>query len=147
MAETHVISALSKKRGEILSQMRYYNKLMHELDADLKNVDATIKLFEPNFDFGTTKIVNRYSRNSYFQHGEAKILILNTIREYKEPANAEIISSIIALKKELSFEDKAVYREFKKIILNNLKRLQKDKILEQIIVDGVITWSIIEYKS
>ena len=69
MADTHVISALSTKRGEILSSIKHYKQLLSSLDKDLANIDATIKIFEPDYRFGSEKIVNKHSRiSSFYRH-------------------------------------------------------------------------------
>ena len=59
MADSHVISALSTKRGEILGSIKHYKKIISSLDKDLTNIDATIKIFEPDYKFGSEKIINK----------------------------------------------------------------------------------------
>ena len=75
MAGSHVISALSTKRREILGSIKHYKQIISSLDKDLTNIDATIKIFEPDYKFGSEKIVNKH-RNRFFNNGEAKVLVL-----------------------------------------------------------------------
>ncbi|WP_323665426.1 hypothetical protein [Aliarcobacter butzleri] len=85
MADTHVISALSTKRGEILGSIKYYKQLISSLDKDLQNIDATIKIFEPDYKFGSEKVVNKHTRNRFFNTGEEKVLVLEVLRNSKLP--------------------------------------------------------------
>ena len=146
MAQSHVVSTLSKKRGELIGSIRHYQEKIQELDRDLDTVEMAIMIFEPDFDFRTTKVVNKHKKNNYFKTGEAKMTILNLLRIGNKPELTDDIVSMVALGKSMSFEDKYAYRDFKKVILNNLKRLQKGNILEQINNDdGSMSWSIIKY--
>ena len=85
MADSHVISALSTKRGEILGSIKYYKQLISSLDKDLQNIDATIKIFEPDYKFGSEKVVNKHIRNRFFNTGEEKVLVLEVLRNSKLP--------------------------------------------------------------
>ena len=74
MADTHVISALSSKRGEILGSIKHYEQIIASLDKDLANIDTTIKIFEPDYRFGSEKIVNKHSRiSSFYRHFQSII--------------------------------------------------------------------------
>ena len=44
MADTHVVSALSTKRGEILGSIKHYKQLITSLDKNLSNIDTTINI-------------------------------------------------------------------------------------------------------
>jgi outer membrane protein TolC len=46
MADTHVISALVKKRAELRGDIIHYKQLLSSLDKDLQTIDATIKIFD-----------------------------------------------------------------------------------------------------
>ena len=67
MADSHVISALSTKRGEILGSIKHYKQIISSLDKDLANIDATIKIFEPNYKFGSEKIKDYYGIKTLFE--------------------------------------------------------------------------------
>ena len=116
MADTHVISALSTKRGEILGSIKHYKQIISSLDKDLTNIDATIKIFEPDYKFGSEKIVNKH-RNKFFNNGEAKVLVLEVLKNSDIPLSTDKISDIIATNKNLSFENKTVKSNFQKSIL------------------------------
>jgi hypothetical protein len=145
MADSHVISALSKKRGELLGSIRHYKQLIQSLDKDLVTIDATIKIFEPDFKFGTTKIVNTHKRNRYFETGEARRLILETLKEKNEPIRTDDLSDIIMNKKSLNFDNDYDLKNFRKSVVSALSTLEKDNLVERVDKIGlVIIWKIKE---
>ena len=50
MAESHVISGLAAKRSEVAGYILKYEQQIAELRCDLAHLDATIKLFDPEFN-------------------------------------------------------------------------------------------------
>ena len=144
MADSHVISALSTKRGEILGSIKHYKQIISSLDKDLTNIDATIKIFEPDYKFGSEKIVNKH-RNKFFNNGEAKVLVLEVLKNSDIPLSTDKISDIIATNKNLSFENKTVKSNFQKSILLALNTCLSNNLVEKVSKDGLsIVWKIKE---
>ena len=144
MADTHVISALSTKRGEILGSIKHYKQLISSLYKYLENIDATIKIFEPDYKFGSEKIVNKH-RNKFFNNGEAKVLVLEVLKNSDIPLSTDKISDIIATNKNLSFENKTVKSNFQKSILLALNTCLSNNLVEKVSKDGLsIVWKIKE---
>lgn len=144
MADSHVISALSTKRGEILGSIKHYKQLISSLDKDLANIDATIKIFEPDYKFGSEKIVNKH-RNKFFNNGEAKVLVLEVLKNSDIPVSTDKISDIIVTNKNLSFENKTDKSNFQKSILLALNTCLSNNLVEKVSKDGLsIIWKIKE---
>lgn len=144
MADTHVISALSSKRGEILGSIKHYEQIIASLDKDLANIDATIKIFEPDYKFGSEKIVNKH-RNKFFNNGEAKVLVLEVLKNSDIPVSTDKISDIIVTNKNLSFENKTDKSNFQKSVLLALNTCLSNNIVEKVSKDGLsIVWKIKE---
>ena len=144
MADTHVISALSTKRGEILGSIKHYKQIISSLDKDLTNIDATIKIFEPDYKFGSEKIVNKH-RNKFFNNGEAKVLVLEVLKNSDIPVSTDKISDIIVTNKNLSFENKTDKSNFQKSVLLALNTCLSNNIVEKVSKDGLsIVWKIKE---
>ena len=144
MADTHVISALSTKRGEILGSIKHYKQLISSLYKYLENIDATIKIFEPDYKFGSEKIVNKH-RNKFFNNGEAKVLVLEVLKNSDIPLSTDKISDIIATNKNLSFENKTVKSNFQKSILLALNTCLSNNLVEKVSKNGLsIVWKIKE---
>ena len=144
MADTHVISALSTKRGEILGSIKHYKQIISSLDKDLTNIDATIRIFEPDYKFGSEKIVNKH-RNKFFNNGEAKVLVLEVLKNSSLPISTDKISEIIATNKNLSFENKTDKSNFQKSVLFALNTCLSNNLVEKVSKDGLsIVWKIKE---
>ena len=144
MADTHVISALSTKRGEILGSIKHYKQIISSLDKDLTNIDATIKIFEPDYKFGSEKIVNKH-RNKFFNNGEAKVLVLEVLKNSEVPISTDKISDIIAVNRNLAFENKTDKSNFQKSILLALNTCLSNNLVEKVSKDGLsIVWKIKE---
>ena len=140
MADSHVISALSTKRGEILGSIKHYKQLISSLDKDLANIDATIKIFEPDYKFGSEKIVNKH-RNKFFNNGEAKVLVLEVLKNSDIPVSTDKISDIIVTNKNLSFENKTDKSNFQKSVLLALNTCLSKKKKKKVSKDGLsIVW-------
>lgn len=144
MADSHVISALSTKRGEILGSIKHYKQIISSLDKDLQTIDATIKIFEPDYKFGSEKIVNKH-RNKFFNNGEAKVLVLEVLKNSDIPVSTDKISDIIVTNKNLSFENKTDKSNFQKSILLALNTCLSNNLVEKVSKDGLsIIWKIKE---
>lgn len=142
MAEPHVISALVKKRSELLGDIQHYEQIIKEFKENLTTIDKTILIFDENYRLSSIKPLKKY-RNRYFETGEAKVMILDAIREAKAPLKTEEISDMIIEKKDLSFEDSSSKRTFNKSISNVLATLEKNELVERVGKDGLmVIWQI-----
>ena len=144
MADTHVISALVKKRAELRGDIIHYKQLIATLDKDLQTIDATIKIFDVDYDISSIKPV-RKGRNRFFNNGEAKVLVLEVLKNSDIPLSTDKISDIIATNKNLSFENKADKSNFQKSILLALNTCLSNNLVEKVSKDGLsIVWKIKE---
>lgn len=144
MADTHVISALVKKRAELRGEIIHYKQLIATLDKDLQTIDATIKIFDVDYDISSIKPVIK-SRNRFFNNGEAKVLVLEVLKNSEVPISTDKISDIIAVNRNLSFENKADKSNFQKSILLALNTCLSNGIVEKISKNGLsIIWKIKE---
>lgn len=97
MAESHVISALIKKRSELAGEIEHYEKIIKECRENLTSIDKTIHIFDENYDLRTIKS-KRVVRNSYFASGEATKMVLDVLRTSDKPLRTDEISDIVASK-------------------------------------------------
>lgn len=144
MADSHVISALVKKRAELRGDIIHYKQLIATLDKDLQTIDATIKIFDVDYDISSIKPVIK-SRNRFFNNGEAKVLVLEVLKNSTLPISTDKISKIIATNKNLSFENKIDKSNFQKSILLALNTCLSNNLVEKVSKDGLsIIWKIKE---
>ncbi|MDD5273817.1 MAG: hypothetical protein PHU14_14005, partial [Methylovulum sp.] len=81
MAETHVISALVAKRSELAGQVAHHKKEAARLSEDVKLLDATIRLFEPDYKTEAISPKRYQEKNAFFKHGEGGRTVLDILRE------------------------------------------------------------------
>ena len=144
MADSHVISALVKKRAELRGDIIHYKQLIATLDKDLQTIDATIKIFDVDYDISSIKPVIK-SRNRFFNNGEAKVLVLEVLKSSNLPLSTDKISNIIALNRKLSFENKTDKSNFQKSILLALNTCLSNNLVEKVSKNGLsIVWKIKE---
>ncbi|MDN5052852.1 hypothetical protein PJV92_09995 [Aliarcobacter butzleri] len=132
--------ARSELRGDII----HYKQLIATLDKDLQTIDATIKIFDVDYDISSIKPVIK-SRNRFFNNGEAKVLVLEVLKSNKLPLSTDKISEIIAVNRNLSFENKTDKSNFQKSILLALNTCLSNNLVEKVSKDGLsIIWKIKE---
>ena len=142
MAETHVISALTKKRAEVLGEIKHYEKLLKTYKINLQSIDQTIHIFDESYDLRTIR-AKRVSSERYFKSGEAKIMILDILRRATEPINTTNISKMIASEKGIDYDEGFSLERFSKIVLASLTRCETSNLIERIGKDGLsILWQI-----
>lgn len=142
MAESHVISALVEKRAEIAGKIIAYREDIELMEAALKHIDGSIKVFSPDYDLRTIPSKRTYKKNENFKHGEFQRLMLQIIRESPTPLSGrEITEKIIRLK---SLEETTA--NIIQIQKNTIKilRYQEGKMVKQVKKDsdGVMKWVV-----
>ena len=88
MAESHVISALIKKRSELSGEIEHYEKIIKEYRENLASIDKTIHIFDETYDLRSIKS-KRVIKNSYFASGEATKMVLDVLRTADEPIKTD----------------------------------------------------------
>ena len=96
MAESHVISGLVAKRADLSGLVAHHRQEVARLQADLQHLDATIKLFEPDFNLKSIKSKQVQQRSQYFERGEGQRLVLEALRLIGQPALLSVIAQQVA---------------------------------------------------
>ena len=144
MADTHIIFELVKKIAELRGDIIHYKQLIATLDKDLQTIDATIKIFDVDYDISSIKPVIK-SRNRFFNNGEAKVLVLEVLKNSSLPLSTDKISEIIATNRNLAFENKTDKSNFQKSILLALNTCLSNNLVEKVSKNGLsIVWKIKE---
>jgi len=140
MAETHVLSALTKKRAEVSGEIKHYEKLLKQSKLNLQSIDQTIHIFDETYDLRTIK-AKRVHKERYFKTGEAKVLILNMLRTATEPLSTNNIGKKIAFNRGLDSKESFDLAHFQKIIFASLERCENNGLIERVGKDGLaILW-------
>ncbi len=142
MAETHVLSALTKKRAEVSGEIKHYENLLKKSKLNLASIDQIIHLFDESYDLRTIK-AKRVHKERYFKTGEAKVLILDMLRTNTEPLSTNDISKKIAFNRGLDTKESFNINHFQKIIFASLERCENNELIERVGKDGLsIVWQI-----
>lgn len=142
MVETHVLSALTKKRAEVSGEIKHYEKLLKQSKINLQSIDQTIHIFDDTYDLRTIK-AKRVHKERYFKTGEAKILILDMLRTATEPLCTNTIAKGLAFNKGITDKENFDLERFKKMVFASLERCEKNGLIERVGKDGlVILWQI-----
>lgn len=99
MKYDHVISGLMAKRDELSKQLLYLRTELSKAEQSVVNVDATIKLYDPEF-IPESDYNRRPSKiNRYFRQGEASMLVLDFFRDNPgTQATTAIVNHLAACK-------------------------------------------------
>src|SRR5258708_30354267 len=99
MSETHVVSALRKKRAEVAGHVHDLEKKVKTWRARLAHIDETIRIFSPHTDPEAIPAKRIYRRARYFSRGEFARLCLDELRKAEGPlTTAEIVAGVLAAK-------------------------------------------------
>jgi hypothetical protein len=99
MAEPHVISALKAKRAEIAGELAGLAKEIALRQADLQHVDATLRLFAPDFAPEAIRPKQQRMHSIWFRRGERARLTFDILRAARAPLTAiEIVQRLMAAK-------------------------------------------------
>lgn len=146
MAESHVISGLTKARAEILGKMEYYHKELARLDTALIHLDETLKFIAPDIDLVTQKPKEHRVRLSPYKNGEVPRMIMDVLRETEQSmATTEIAYKIAEMRGLPTDKD---YDRVVKPIHSALQRMRMQNIIEPVgrlpgAGGGPILWQLI----
>lgn len=81
MAESHVVSGLVSKRSELAGQIQHHQNEAQRIAGELDHLDATIKLFDPQYDLRGIRPRAQRRLNPHFKNGESNRMVLDAMRE------------------------------------------------------------------
>ena len=122
MAELHVVSALVAKRGELAGQAQLCHQELQRLAAELGHLDATIRLFAPEYDLGGIRPRKRRRGQRWFAPGECQRLVLEVLRDADGPLSDQGVAEAVAARKGLQ-DRPEVLAALQKTAVSVLRRL------------------------
>ena len=101
MAETHVVSALVDKYAELSGLILDYQKKIDQMRVAVGHLDASIKLFAPDYDLRSIRCkVPMRPRNQFFRQGEVSRMALDILRETGEAGRPAVLTKEGALRSD-----------------------------------------------
>src|ERR1700722_6512032 len=143
MAESHVVSALVDKRAELAGQIVRIEQQLGQFRADLVHVDATIRLFAPALEPETiqAKVIRR--RDGWFETGEVKRRVLDTLRRSDQPMAAPGLGRVVMIEKGLDPPDRPSFAKVQLKVGFNLRQLaSRGVLIRSTAKQGTVLWSI-----
>ena len=103
------MSGLIKKRAEIAGQIEHHQSRFRNLIVDLDNIDAAIRLFDPDIDLAEIKAKPLPPRNQAFK-GEVSRIVFESLRQSDRPLTAQEIARHVMAERGLAASDKRLVR-------------------------------------
>jgi hypothetical protein len=141
MAKSLVVSGLLSKHSELITLLEHHASEVDRLDAELRHLGATIKLFAPETDLRSLPPKRFVEANRIFRQGESNRLVLGVLREAGGSLNTQEIAQRIVEKKHLDADRVKAVRD---TILDTLRRAEKKGIVRQSGKEGLaLLWALI----
>ena len=142
MAESQVVSGLVAKRGELAGEVEHHRRELQRLAEELGHVDATIRLFDPDYDLGAIRPRKRGQRTQWFGPGECQRLVLDTLRDAVEPLSGHALAQALVARKGLESRPEGV-APVNKTTRAVLRRLvSQDVVRRASLPDGTGVWEL-----
>lgn len=113
MVKSHVVSGLIAKRSELAGKIEFTQTELRKLIIDLDNLDATIRLFDPEIDLVEIKPKPLPARNTAFR-GEVARIVLGCLRKSDKPLPLHEITLQVMVGRSLNASDKPLLRVLSK---------------------------------
>ena len=125
MTNSHIISALRLRRAEISGHIHDLEKRIARQQANIANLDATIKLFSPGINPDAIPPKRVYRRTRYFAHNEMSRLTQDALRTASGPLTSPEIAAAVMQAKGMPPDDAAFKEIVAARVLTVLRRLAK----------------------
>ncbi len=109
MAESHVVTALIRKRAEIAGQIEHTQTQLRQLVIDLDNLDATLRLFKPDIDLDEIRPKPLPPRHHAFK-GEVSRIVLSALRQSDRPLTTHDLAQHVMAGRGLNTADKRLVK-------------------------------------
>ena len=132
MTQPHVVTALVEKRSELAGLVEFHRREITRIGADLANLNATIKIFAPDFNLagiGVKRVrIGKGGGFKHFKQGESQTLVLDLLRVAEQPLTVAILAAQIIEAKGLEDTD-AVRTSIQRTLSGTLRRLKERSIV------------------
>ncbi|WP_239805151.1 hypothetical protein [Croceicoccus hydrothermalis] len=143
MADTHVVSALREKRGELAGQIDGLQDQLRQAMIDLDHIDASLRMFDPDIELDEIKPKPLPPRHRAFK-GQVTRAILAMLR--KEGAmDVKAITLRLMAERELNLNDRDLTKAMQKRIGAALRNLRdRALVVSEPGKSGLLVWGILK---
>jgi hypothetical protein len=114
MADPHVVSALVKRRAELVGEIEHSQLHTRKLLQDLDHLDATIRQFDPDYKVEEIKPKGFRPPSDWANRGEMSRVVLDVLRRAKELLTTQEVAKEIMKARGLPMNDAKLLRRMTK---------------------------------
>ena len=142
MADTHVISALRAKRGELAGLIDGLQDQLRAAMIDIDHVDSTLRLFDPDIDLDEIKPKPLPPRHHAFK-GQVTRAILAMLRS-EGAMDTRAITIRLMAERDLNPNDKTLCKAMQKRIGAAMRNLRERQLATSVQGVGQLqVWSLV----
>ncbi len=114
MADPHVVTALVRKRAELAGDIEATHKRLGEMIEALEKLDATLLLFDPDYQIQGIKPKSFRPPQDWSKRGEMTRVILNVLRQASEPLTTREIAFQVMRERGHRYQQSATLKAYGK---------------------------------
>lgn len=123
MSQPHVISALTDKRAELLGLIEHHQAHIQRLSINVDQLDATMLLFDADYDFKKAKSKGIRVTNPWFKQGEVPRLLLELLGRSEQPITTTLLTDTLIQMKGIDVAGLKERDRLGKLVFGALKRM------------------------
>ncbi len=141
MADTHVVSALKDKRGELAGQIDALQDQLRQAFIDMDHIDASLRMFAPDIELEEIKPKPLPPRHRAFK-GQVTRAILAMLRA-EGAMDVKTITLRLMAERELNLNDKDLQKAMQKRIGAALRNArERQLVVSEAGKSGMLRWTI-----
>jgi len=141
MADTHVVSALKDKRGQLAGTIDALQDQLRQAFIDMDHIDASLRMFVPDIELEEIKPKPLPPRHRAFK-GQVTRAILAMLRK-EGSMDARAITLRLMAERELNLNDKDLQKAMHKRIGAALRNLrERTLVVSEAGKSGLLVWSV-----
>jgi hypothetical protein len=126
-------NALTNKRGAIVLEIEQLEKRIAELKAQLIHLDATLRIFRPDFAAEGLPVKHRRrTKSPYFEHGEVTERIFDMLHKHGTVSSADVGEQLMREKALDPEHDRVVRTDFVRRITLQMREQMQRGLIERI---------------
>jgi hypothetical protein len=148
MENERVLSGLVKKRAELAGKIEDAQTTLRILIIDLDNIDAAIRIFDPDIDLAEIKAKPLLPRNHAFK-GEVSRIVFQVLRQATQPMTAQEIAQHVMAGRGLNSSDKRLIKVIGKRVGACLRHHRKRGLLRatKSVGQQLLQWEVMKRPS
>lgn len=130
MSESYVVTGLVAIRAELTGQIEHFQSQIRQISMELDHLDATLLLFNPDYNLLSIKPKGIRSTNPWFLKGEISRLTLEILRTATAPVSTCDITDALIVRKSIAIEGTKERDRLIKSLLGALQQMRKRGVVE-----------------